>query len=163
MAYGNLAYKYEYAYDEKPQKNKKITNGKKNKETKAAAKRKSLKYITHIGVLAAAAIFMVSSFVTVHDTRKEVSELESQLKEIRAVTDQKAFDLEHSFDLAEIEAEATTRLGMQRPEKYQYVYINVKKEDVIEKAAASGDGLIWHIGRALGSAWSNIVEFFSIK
>ena len=38
---------------------------------------------------------------------------------------QKAFELEESIDLSKIEAEATSRLGMHRPEKHQIVYIDV--------------------------------------
>lgn len=162
MGYGNLAYKEEYVFDEIPQKTKQKTT--ENKSKKAPENKKvHLSYISWTLAIASAAIFMVSSFVTVHDTRLEVSRLNSQLQEMKTVTNQKAFELEKSVNLSQIETEATTRLDMQRPENYQYVYVNVKREDTIEKTANGEESFAKNFGEALGKIFGNIVSIFSIE
>ena len=106
---------------------------------------------------------MISTFVTVNETRAEVKSLETYLLEMEAITSQKAFDLDHSIDLATIEEEATTRLGMKRPEKYQTVYVNVSREDVTEKTVGEVENAKGRISDTLKAIIGNIVEFFSIK
>ena len=110
-----------------------------------------------------AAGFMVSRFVAVNETRAEVAQLEKQLAEEEAITSQKAFDLDHKIDLATIEEEATTRLGMKRPEKYQTVYVNVSRDDVTEKTADEVENAGSAVGDWFRKIAGNIVEFFSIK
>ena len=106
---------------------------------------------------------MISTFVAVNETRSEIAALENQLAEQEAITSQKAFDLDNSIDLATIEEEATTRLGMQRPEKYQTVYVNVDREDVTEKTVGEVENASGVIGGWIKNIFGHIVEFFSIK
>ena len=65
--------------------------------------------------------------------------------------------------LTKIEKEATTRLGMQRPEKYQTIYVNVKQDDMTEKTAGEVEGFGHGIVSVLKKIGGNIVQFFSIK
>jgi hypothetical protein len=71
--------------------------------------------------------------------------------------------LEQSVDLTEIEKEATNRLGMQRPEKYQTIYVNVKQDDVTEMTAGEVEGFRNRVTLMLKSLGSYIVELFSIE
>ena len=71
--------------------------------------------------------------------------------------------VEQSVDLAEIERQATTRLGMKRPEKYQTIYVNVKQDDYVESTAEEVEGLGNGMVSMLKRIGSNIVQFFSIK
>lgn len=162
MGYGNLAYK-DYVFKEIPQ----ITKQKTTQDTKEQAlpqsKKSYLRYISWILAIATSAAFMVSTFVTVHDTRREVSSLKSQLDEAQTLTSQMAFDLEKSVNLSQIEHEATTRLSMQRPESYQYVYVNVKQADKIEKTASGEESFAKNAKEALGKFFGNIVNAFSIE
>ena len=162
MEYGNLAYK-NYAFDEIPQKTKQKTKENIQAKTAPRPQKAYMRYIGWILAVSAAAAFMVASFVTVKDTRYEVSQLQSTLSDMETVTSQKAFEYEKSINLSQIEEEATTRLGMQRPESYQYVYVNVKQADKIEKTASGEEGIGINIKETFGKFFGNIVDAFSIK
>ncbi len=116
-----------------------------------------------IVVMAISASFMISKFVTVHETQQKIAALEKNLSTIESQTSQQIFDLEQSVDLTEIEREATTRLGMQRPEKYQIIYVNVKQDDVTEMTAGEVEGFKNWLTASLKSIGSYIVELFSIE
>ena len=162
MEYGNLAYK-NYAFDEIPQKTKQKTKENIEPKTAPRAKKAYMRYIGWILAVSAAAAFMVASFATVQDTRYEVSQLRAELSDMETITSQKAFDFEKSVNLSQIEEEATSRLGMQRPESYQYVYVNVKQADKIEKTASGEEGFGISLTEAFGKLFGNIVDAFSIE
>lgn len=171
MEYGNLAYKLPRQYEEPKRRRKpqtktarvpKVKTVKRNRE-QMLVRSKNIRRICVTIVIAMSAGFMISQFVTVNETKQEVAMLESQLSELESVTSQMVFDLEQSVDLTEIEKEATTRLGMQRPEKYQTVYVNVKQDDITEKTADEVEGIGKGIISVFKKIGSNIVEFFSIK
>ena len=126
-------------------------------------RKKSVRRICAILVLSFSAGFMISEFVAVNETKQQIASLEKKLADAESVTSQKNYELEKSVDLAKIEEEATTRLGMQRPEKYQTIYVNVKQNDVTAKTASSVENPIKRIGGAFKKLGSNIVEFFSIE
>ncbi len=162
MEYGNLAYDEEYDAPprrKKPQKQHKSAPVRRPRNDRL----RYIRYICAIIVMALSAGFMISTFVTVHETRDSVAALEEELAEMEAITSQKAFDLDHSVDLATIEEEATSRLGMQRPEKYQTIYVNVNMDDMTEKTANEVENAGGKIIGAFKSVIGNIVEFFSIK
>lgn len=173
MEYGNLAYKLPEQYEEpikkrKPQKrntrtvsNRTVSN-KRNHE-QMQYKRKIFRGICVTVLLAVSAGFMISKFVAVNEMNQQVASLQKQLTTLESATSQMVFDLEQSVDLTEIEKEATTRLGMQRPEKYQTIYVNVKQDDMTEKTAGEVEGLGHGIVSALKKIGGNIVQFFSIK
>ena len=122
--------------------------------------------IRRMGIIAALALsagFMISQFVAVNETEQKVASLEKQLAAAESVTSQMIFDMEQSVDLAEIEKQATTRLGMQRPEKYQTIYVNVRKDDMTEKTADEVESIGNRVISAVKKTCSYIVNFFSIK
>ena len=149
MEYGNLAYKLPEQYDEpikkrKPQKRKEKTvntTAVSNKRimNKCSIKRTIFRECVTV-LLAVSAGFMISKFVAVNEMNQQVASLKSQLTTLESATSQMVFDLEQSVDLTKIEKEATTRLGMQRPEKYQTIYVNVKQDDMTEKTAGEVEG-----------------------
>ena len=165
MEYGNLAYKLPEQYDEpikkrKPQKRKEKTvnttavSNKRNHE-QMQYKRTIFRGICVTVLLAVSAGFMISKFVAVNEMNQQVASLKSQLTTLESATSQ--------MDLTEIEKEATTRLGMQRPEKYQTIYVNVKQDDMTEKTAGEVEGFGHGIVSVLKKIGGNIVQFFSIK
>lgn len=159
MIYGNLAYKLENAEDEKARKNVKPLKKKaKNKKTDISYGGK----IAMVLVVAAAAVFMIIQYVTVNETATDLAAAVKEYKFEESVTAQKSFELEQSVDLSKIEAEATSRLGMQRPEPHQIVYLDVKKSDVTVKTAGQVEGFSNRFANLMNSIKSNIVEFFSI-
>lgn len=114
-------------------------------------------------VLAFSAGFMISKFVTVHETQQQIATLQKDLAALESSTSQKIFNLEQSIDLTELETEATTRLGMQRPEKYQTIYVNVKQDDVTEMTADEVESFGNKTKASLKELAGYIVETFSIK
>ena len=158
VEYGNLAYKeYQpYPVKKKPQQNKK-------KQNQMLSRNRNVRRICAILVISLSAGFMISEFVTVNETKQQVAELEKKLEAAESMTSQKMFELERSVDLSKIEDEATNRLGMQRPEKYQIIYVNVKQDSVTEKTAGDVEGVKNRFVQALRKIGSNIVSFFSIK
>lgn len=160
MEYGNLAYKdYEYRT---VKKKKKTVKHKRNQE-QMRNKIKNIKRMCAVIVMAVSAGFMLSEFVTVHETRQQIQSLKADLSAAEAVTSQKVFELEQSIDLNEIERIATTRLGMQRPEVYQTIYVNVKSADVTEATAGEVEGVGNSVAAFFKGIGSNIVKLFSIE
>jgi len=164
--YGNLAYKLPRQYEEpirkaRPQVNK-VKVVKRNRE-QMLIRSEYIRRICALVLVAASAGFMISEFVTVNETEQEIAVLQKQLTELESATSQMVFDMEQSVDLAEIEKIATTKLGMQRPEKYQTIYVNVKQDDMTEMTADEVEGLGNDIMSALKKIGGNIVQFFSIK
>lgn len=161
MIYGNLAYKYDYIEDETANKTKKTAP----KQSRKKNKRTDISYggkIAMVLTVAAAAVFMIIQYVTVNETASDLSTAVAEYKFQESVTAQKSFELEQSVDLSKIEAEATSRLGMQRPESHQIVYLDVKKSDVTMKTAGEVEGFSNRFVNLMNSIKSNIVEFFSI-
>lgn len=161
MTYGNLAYKYDYTKEEIPEKQNKVER--ENKVKIENKNRISYAYkLMSICILAVSAIFMIIQFVEVNETAAKLEEVRAAYKFEESVTSQKAYELEQSIDLSKIEQEATTRLGMRRPEKYQQVYLDVKKNDVTEKISGEVEGLGNRFSKGIESIINHIIEFFSI-
>ena len=171
--YGNLAIDdssdLSYSADESRKDAKKADVGrtimKKKKKNRAgflANRSRNVVIVIEVIALALAAAFMISKFVSVHEGRTQISELETKLANAEAATSQKVFELDQSVDLAEIEKEATTRLGMQRPEKYQTIYISVPRDDVTNTTAGEVEGVDNSIKSFFGNLIRNIVDYFSI-
>ncbi len=161
--YGNLAYKDDYPPEVERKRKSSANNAPKRNNRQMANRKINFWRITAILTLALAAGFMISQYVAVHESRSVIEKLEKKLREEEAATSQKTFELERSVNLSEIEKEATTRLGMQRPEKYQMIYINVPQEDVTNATSGEVEGFGNMMKTLLSEAGSNIVEFFSIK
>ncbi len=166
MEYGNLAYRLPERYEEpiyrrKPQENK-VRIVKRNRE-QMLIRGKNIRRICVVIAVAMSAGFMISEFVTVNETHQKVAALQKELDQIESATSQMVFDMEQSVDLAEIERQATTRLGMQRPEKYQTVYVNVRQEDYTESTAGEVEGIGNGIISLIKNIGGHIVRFFSIK
>ncbi len=165
MNYGNLAYKLpeQYTTPVKRRRNTQRVRVDKRKQEQMRYKVKNIRRIAVIVTMALSAGFMISEFVAVNETSQEITSLKKELNTIESATSQMIFDMEQSVDLAEIERQATTRLGMQRPEKYQTIYVNVKQDDYIESTADEVEGLGNGMMSMLKKLGGHIVQFFSIK
>lgn len=161
VTYGNLAYKYDYVQDKVPNKQEEIKKKVKTKTRNKNAVSYTQKLISVV-VLAASAIFMIIQFVEVNETVAELESVRNDYRFEESVTSQKTYELEQSIDLSKIEQEATTRLGMKRPEKYQQVYIDVKKDDVTEKVSGEVEGLENRFIKTINSIIDHIITIFSI-
>ncbi len=149
MEYGNLAYKLPEQYDEpikrenhKREKEKTVnTTAVSNKRNRTKCSiREQFSCNMRDSALAVSAGFMISKFVAVNEMNQQVASLKSQLTTLESATSQMVLILNRVLTLQKLK-EATTRLGMQRPEKYQTIYVNVKQEDMTEKTAGEVEGL----------------------
>ena len=163
MNYGNLAYKLPEERPKRPPQKKRKKKQVRRTRKQMALRNKMIRRICVVAVVAVSASFMISQFVAVNEGNQEIESLRKKLANAESVTSQMVFDMEQSVDLAEIEKQATTRLGMQRPEKYQIVYVNVKQDDMTEKTAGEVEGIGNRIMNMIKGAASYIVNFFSIK
>lgn len=119
--------------------------------------------IVYMGIIAFSAAFMISKFVAVNETAGEIKRLNNELDSMRAYTSQRIFEMEQSIDLSEVEEIATTRLGMQRPESYQIIYVDVDKNDISEVTAGDVEGARNDVKSFAGKIKENIMELFGIK
>ena len=162
MTYGNLAYKRDYESAEAKPK----TKAKQNREQKPKKQTvMGLSYPAKIAcviVVSASAVFMVSQFIKVNESQTALATAQEKYLFEESVTAQKAFELEQSIDLSKIEKEATTRLGMQRPEKHQIVYVDVKRDDTTDMTADKIEGFGNRLASGIKAFFGNIVDFFSI-
>ena len=61
-----------------------------------------------------------------------MEKLKENLETVNSVVVKSEYELEKNIDLKKIEEIAVTKLGMQRPEKHQLVYISMKNNDYCE-------------------------------
>ncbi|MCH5185869.1 MAG: hypothetical protein J1F64_07070 [Oscillospiraceae bacterium] len=164
MSYGNLAYNDVIRETQRDIREKK----RETREKMAAEKRKKdkrfiLKTIFTCMVLFISAVFMISRYIELDGTKKRIEALEKELKSAEAYTSQKTFELEQCVDLTRIEEEATMRLNMQRPEKYQIIYLNMKKEDTTEVTADEVEGVKNNISAKAEELKNNISGIFKFS
>lgn len=164
MAQSNLAYKYDDLA--KFHKQNEILREERKKEvTKAKAReqrRLNFYIVCAILALSFSAYFMVSKNVQVHETSKKIENLQKELTMLESNTSQKIFELEQSVDLNTVEEIASTRLNMQRPEKYQIVYLNVPVEDVTEITANDVEGVKNQVGNMAEKFKKNFFGIFDM-
>lgn len=162
MEYGNLAYELEREPVERAPRQKPAVRQKKKAVIRPKA-RLNFKFIFLVLLVSVSAYFMISKNVMVYETEQEIQSLEKQLAGLESYTSQKVFELEQSVDLTTVEEIATTRLNMQRPEKYQTVYVNIKQDDVTAVNASQVEGVKNSVSNAAGSLKRNIVGIFNMR
>lgn len=165
MAYGNLAYKYDNLERIREEEDR-IRSEKKQQSAKAKLKeQRRLNFFLVAGILllSLAAYFMISKNVKVHETSNEIARLQSELAELEANTSQKMFELEQSVDLDEVEKTASSKLNMQRPEKYQIVYISAQSEDVAQVTADNAEGVANRVGSMAENVKKNVLGIFGVR
>ena len=133
-----------------------------NKKKSYARKKDNFYIVCAILALSLSAYFMVSKNVQVHETAKTIEELEKELAMLESNTSQKIFELEQSVDLNTVEEIASTRLNMQRPEKYQIVYLNVPVDDVTEITAKDVEGVRNQVGNMAEKMKKNFLGIFDL-
>lgn len=120
----------------KPYNEEKVTTRKKvNKNIKKKAKLNTKSQVTLyviIGFLALFAVCYRNSQITESFNEKE--KLKKELSSIQKENEQLKVNIENSLNLKNIEQMAKEKLGMQKLENSQKVYVNLPKKDYIESA-----------------------------
>ena len=100
----------------------------------------SVVFVTAIAFLFANALLMQSA--------SEVTNLTKELEDMKVRNTQVSFEIVSGVDYNEVERKAISEFGMQHPESYQNVYVDVVQSDYVEltneKAAPKGfvEGII---------------------
>lgn len=165
MAYNNLAYQndsYLRQFDEQEQERAEKRQLSR-KQKLQQQRRLNFQVICVIIALFCAAYFMISQNVQVNDTARQINNLKKELAVLESNTSQKTFELEQSVDLNKVEEIASTRLNMQRPEKYQVVYINIKTDDVTEVTADNVEGVKNQLGNTADKLKKNVFGIFNFN
>lgn len=162
--YGGYQYetsprKIQPEYDTRKRQNKNVTTKKKTVTKKQAkpkmqlkAKAKALLYI-FVGFSILFAISYRNSQIT--ETFNEKEKLKEEVSAIQKENEQLQISIENSMNLNNIEQLAKERLGMQKLNNDQKIYVSLDKKDYIE--AATEEVVI----EESTSLWDKIVEFFT--
>ena len=148
--YGTSALKIE-----KPVQRKKVSRG----VSKKASRKYIRSNILSILLITSLAFVLLARYAIITEKTTRLTNLKAEYESANSVVVQKEFNLEREVDLQKIEEIATTRLGMQRPEKHQMVYITMNNSDYTEKEETgnkSGGGLF----ASIAGGFNNIVEYF---
>ncbi len=146
---GTSAYKIDQYYDYANQVQKK------QDERKEKSHKQHILNIKKISV-AIAAIFALSiSFlyanVVLIETSSQVTDLTRELEDMKVRNTQVSFDIVSDVDYGVVEQKAISEFGMQRPESYQNVYVDVVQNDYVEVAKSKArdvgfvEGLITNV------------------
>ena len=147
--YGTSALKIE-----KTEPRKKVKRG----TAKKAIKKNVRSNILSILVITALAFVLLARYAIITEKTTRLTKLRSEYETANSMVVQKEFDLEREVDLQKIEEIATTKRGMQRPEKSQMVYISMDNSDYTEvsEIKESGGGFFAFVA----GGFNNIVEYF---
>ncbi|MBQ4629522.1 MAG: hypothetical protein IJB70_00830 [Clostridia bacterium] len=132
MAYkwydGTSAYKIEEYYDYTSDNNKKEKEEKKIEQvkTKVINHKKAIAVISLIFVIGIA--FLYANAVLIQ-TSSQNDELKEELEDIKGKNTQTSFEITSEIDLKAVEDKAINEFGMQQPENYQNVYVDVVQSD----------------------------------
>lgn len=160
--YGSTAYEYEYQQQEEVQNQ--LREEKRRAARQLKKKNKTTRRIvSYILVAGLAAGFLVSKNVAVSDTGKEIESLQAELAAQQTYTSEKTFELEQKIGLTTIEETAMTKLGMQRPDKTQVIYVDIKKDDYTERTVKEVEGLKNNLTQSLKKAKQTIINIFTLN
>ncbi len=171
---GNLAYKLDYtdSYAKRTERNLQVKTKTRTKPvsknvSKAGNSNKKVKQLLTrslcIVILSAAAAFMITQYVRLDALDREARALSKEVETLRSSTSQKIIEMDQGLDLEYIEKKAIDDLNMQRPEKYQQIYVDVKRNDVTAVTANEAESPITLGKEFFAGVVGNIVDYFSIR
>lgn len=150
MAYdwydGTSAYKLDRYEEYTKEVTQKREENKQKAQLRLKINRKRL-IIAIASVFAVATVFLYTNAVLMQ-TSSKVNDLTRELEDMKVRNTQVSFDIASGVDYTEVERKAINEFGMQRPESYQNVYVDVVQSDyaelAVKKAESKGfvDGLI---------------------
>lgn len=161
---GNLALQPAY----KPQYQPKQSDLRKKAEVMRAersrAKAKNVNVavaIFYMAIIFAVAFCLVSREVSLYEKSSEINRLENRLEQAQSETKQAQIAAERVIDLNKLEEAAATRFAMSRPEKTQTVYINIQKNDYVEKVATRNVSV--ELAQNIQSSIRNLFGIFGVN
>lgn len=136
MAYklyeGTSAYKIDEYYDYTRQVQEKQDQRKVSVKRRHAINIKRLSIVLSL-VFAVSTAFLYANAVLM-ETSSKVNDLTKELEDIKVRNTQVSFDIVSGVDYSIVEQKAINEFGMQHPESYQNVYVDVVQSDYAEVA-----------------------------
>ncbi len=130
-----------YKLDQYEEYTKKVTEKQEvNKQKEAfrlTVNRKRLITVLSV-VFAVATAFLFANSVLIQ-TSSKVNDLTRELEDMKVRNTQVSFDIASGVDYSEVEKKAISIYGMQRPESYQNVYVDVEQNDYAELAVKKAE------------------------
>ncbi len=138
--YNSSSVAYDYPIEKtyyEPRRKKSIENRKKHKKIQIKTVREqsvhSFRVYFTVFLIFCCSVFIIMSNATVTDKKSQIASLKDELRQIEEDNSNLKTELTKSLDIEEIERLASERLGMQMPESYQIVYINVPQQSYTVK------------------------------
>jgi cell division protein FtsL len=139
------AYKYEQKEYYVPRRQ--VEEHKVVKIKEFAEQKNKMKTVFSVLVCSAITFFMIFRYTAITEASNTVNSYKKELNNMQRITEQTQVQLDRSVDLKKVEEIAKNRLGMDRPEKSQIVYVKLKKNDYSEvlgeKYASTGKSTLW--------------------
>ena len=129
---GTSAYKLDQYENYTRQAQEKQNNRKIIKEKKDIITRKKLAVIMSVVFVTAIAFLFANALLL--QSASKVTELSKELEDMKVRNTQVSFEIVSGVDYNEVERKAISEFGMQHPESYQNVYVNVVQSDYVEMA-----------------------------
>ena len=117
---------------------KKKSSTLKKKQEKVVTKRhikSQIKIVTSVLVIFASLLVISYRNSLINESFNENESLKSNLAAIQKENEQLKVNLENSYNLSNIEELAKTKLGMQKLDNSQKVYVSLDKQDYVEQAS----------------------------
>lgn len=127
----------EYEPIKNPYSKKKSTTIKKKQEKVQPKKhlKTQIKTVIYIGLIFASFVVISYRNSLINESFNENEKLKSNLVVVQKENEQLKVNLENSLNLSNIEKMAEKKLGMQKLDNSQKVYVSLDKEDYVEPAS----------------------------
>lgn len=100
-------------------------------------------------------------YVQIYEAKAAIEKNKSDLLNMQRANEQMQVEIDSKVDLKKIEETAMVKFGMRRAEKYQTVYVNLKKEDYIENIKAENEPLSKKLIDTISSKLSVAMEYIN--
>lgn len=153
--------KIEPEYSSEVKQHKKVktkSRAKKNKHTKVSESKKNATRILYLAI-GFAVLFTISyRYTLINASFSEKENLKSKLADIQKQNQQLKVSIEQGMNINLVEQQAKERLGMQKLDNNQKVYINLEKSDYVESSVINSTD------NEVESWWSKLLkDLFNIK
>lgn len=127
---GSSARKYEYL-DDYPKA--KVNNVRKTQKRAVVNEKIKVKTIFYVSCLFVMLMIITYRFNVISESNLTLQNLKTELDRVQSNLAATEMNVEQSTDLSKIEAYAKQKLGMQKPDKNQVVYIDTSKDTNVIK------------------------------
>jgi len=129
-----------------------------------ANKKNKKKYILMlIGIVFIAFFGIIARYSYITQLNYDVAQLNKDITKQVAINSSLSIELDKKMNLPQVRYNATTKLGMQKPDNYQIVYIEVPRCDKVYNASPPSNfyDIILHTIKDIKVSFGNIRSIFS--